>query len=298
LHSRITVTDMNGHPEQTGEMHEQEIATLVRLYGDRSPRLAIAVMNKGVSLGMMGRPDLASPVLRDAIAILESVGGRDNPQLDLFYANLGATLRATRRFDEARIALQRSVELQGDRPPGGTTVMLLLDLAIVELLSERPLAALEYVRRGMDAAGAVGGGGARDVPALTVIRGMARVQTGDAVGGAEDCRRTVSMFEAQGELDPSKTYSADVFRCVAEAELALGHVDTAIVQLERSVSFEHRSEPGDLGLARFALARALRTAGRTPERAAELARSARAEFAALPGFEKEVAAIDRWLAER
>jgi hypothetical protein len=66
--------------------------------------------------------------------------------------------------------------------------------------------------------------------------------------------------------------------------------------LERSAALERRDDPADLADARFALARALRAGARDPQRAATLARAARDAFGA--GHEQDVAAIDRWLAER
>jgi hypothetical protein len=121
---------------------------------------------------------------------------------------------------------------------------------------------------------------------------------GDAAGAVEDCARVVSIQEEHGTLDPSAIYSPDALRCLGDAELSLGRVGAAIEHLERSVSFEHREDPSALAAARFALARALRAGGRDPERATELARTARATYGRTPKYEKEIAAIDRWLAQR
>jgi tetratricopeptide (TPR) repeat protein len=297
LHSRIVVMAELGHPEQTLEAHEQEIATLERLYGERSPRLAIAFMNKGISLSYMGKPELGIPALRRGAELFESIGGPDNPQLDLYYANLGTVLQGVGAYDEARETLLRGIAVQGDQPPGGTTVLLYGALAALELETRGPAAALEYVRKGMAVADALGEGGAKNLPVLMFVRGLARARMGDASGSAEDCGRLLSMQEAHGGIDLNASYGPDALRCLGEAELSLHRVSAAIEHLERSVALQHRQDPGDLEEARFALARALRVAHRDGARAEALAQGARNVLRGLHGREKDVAAIDQWLRE-
>jgi tetratricopeptide (TPR) repeat protein len=298
LHDRIVVTIQLGHPEQALESQDREIASLGRLYGEGSGLLSIAYMNKGVALALMGKPELAMPVFRRAIELFESIGGPDNPQLDLYYGNLGTVLESLRDFDEARKVLLRGLAVQGDQPPGATTVMLLGSLASLELDSEHPAAAIEFVRRGLAAADAIGEGGTQQVPELLYARGMARARLGDAAGAIEDCGRILSMQEAHGGIDVNATYGPDALRCLGEAELSQRRVSLAIEHLERSASLEHRQEPAHLAEARFALARALSEAGRGGARAEALARRARDDLAAMPRREREVAAIDAWLARR
>jgi tetratricopeptide (TPR) repeat protein len=289
---------MLGHPERALEAQDREIAALRRLYGERSLPLSFAMMNKGVTLTMMSQYELAIPVLHDAIDLLESVGGSGNPQLELFYDNLGSALLQDRRLDEARTAFRHALSVEGDRPPGSLTMDTLGGLATVETLSEHPLAALEYVRKGIQAAEPMGDDGAKYTVLLIEIRGEAHLRMGDAAGAVADCRSAVSMQEAQGLLEPNAIYWPDALRCLGEGELALGHVRTAIEHLERSISLEHRNDLTDLASARFALARALSATGRDPARAAALAQGARATYAGRARFETEVAAIDRWLSGR
>lgn len=74
-------------------------------------------------------------------------------------------------------------------------------------------------------------------------------------------------------------------------------MDAALGHLKESVTFTMRGEPGDLPLARFALAKALPTAGRDAARARELAERARDDFRKLPALGKELAAVELWLEE-
>jgi hypothetical protein len=104
------------------------------------------------------------------------------------------------------------------------------------------------------------------------------------------------MQEASDSLQPGAVYGPDALCCLGEAELALGRTGAALEHLERSLSFERRPDSAELAKARFTLARALRAAGRDPERAMTLVRGARSGLG--PGHDTLTAAIDRWLAER
>jgi tetratricopeptide (TPR) repeat protein len=298
LHNQIIVTAMLGHPERTLEAHDREIAAMGRLYGERSPLLASATLNKGVSLTMLNQYETAIATLHRAVDLFESVGGLANPQLDLYYDNLGTALMADRQLDEARTAFQHVLSVEGDRAPGRPTMVAFFVLATIEVQSGHPLEALEYLRKGMETGEAMGEAAARYMPVLHQLRGEAHLRMGDAAGAASECRRAVSMMEAQGLLDASAPYPPDALRCLGESELALGHVGAAIKHLERSVSFERRFDPTELAAARFALARALAAGGRDPARAVALAQDARAAYAARARFETEVALIDAWLSGR
>jgi hypothetical protein len=72
----------------------------------------------------------------------------------------------------------------------------------------------------------------------------------------------------------------------------------AIAPLERALLLlADESDPGLLALARFELAQALRRLGRTPVRAVEFARRARAPYLQLGGPQSpDVAEVDAWLA--
>jgi tetratricopeptide (TPR) repeat protein len=298
LHNRIVEMMELGRLQEAVELLDKEIPALERIYGERSFRLAAEYVNKGVAYIFWGKPELAAPPIRRGIELFQNIGGPDNPHLDLYYANLGAVLMLSRDFDEAREALLRGIAVQGDLPPGSVTEMLFGNLANLELEAERPAAALAYVQNGIDVATAIGEAGERFMTLLLYVRGMVRAQRGDAAGALDDCGRVLSMQDAHGEIKAGEPYSTDALRCIAEAELSLNRLGPAIEHLERSVALDRRQDRADLPRARFTLARALRIARRDPERAESLARSARTELAEVPRLDKEVAAIDAWLAPR
>ncbi len=278
-------------------MHERMIAALRRLYGDRDPRMATAVMNLGVTRLRLNQPDLALVQFERAIELLSSVSGEDSPHLDLFYSNAGEALLALRRPAEAKAAYERAFSLQKDRPPGSFTVIIYGGLANAENELEHPDAAIEMATKGLEVADAVG------EPALyrwilLMARASARGKLGDIAGQSEDCGRVLALQKAQGPLASAGPYGPDSLRCLGETELARHRVDAALSYLEQSVSLEHRYAPYELALARFTLARALRVADRSPARSEELARSALDTLRSVRGEERDVAAIERWLEER
>jgi hypothetical protein len=110
------------------------------------------------------------------------------------------------------------------------------------------------------------------------------------------CDRASAAQEVAKSIDPDKVYEWDALRCRGEALLALHDAKGAIVPLEKSVTLTRREWPGDLGRARFALARALAESHGDVSRARGLATQARDELASRPGMSAETAGVQAWLA--
>ena len=132
---------------------------------------------------------------------------------------------------------------------------------------------------------------------LRVMRAEALAKKGDIAGKAAECKNVLADQEKDGKVDPGAPYYPDALTCLGEAELALGDTKNAITHLERSASLTTRYLALELPKVRFALARALRSAGRDPVRARELAESARDALRAAHGWDKDIAEMDRWLGE-
>ena len=124
-------------------------------------------------------------------------------------------------------------------------------------------------------------------------------QLGRFAEAREMARRALAVFEREGALDSS----ALSYPLVA---LGLGYLDEDMIEealppLERAVVIRDRSEKhlAYLGEAHFALARALKKAGRDGPRARALALAARAEYAGdatNPSSALRLTQIDAWLA--
>jgi hypothetical protein len=299
LHSRVMLPALTGlSPEKMLELQDREIALAVRVYGEQDPYVARITVNKGIKLQGVGRWSEAIDTMRLGIAKYEAIAGADNPHLDVGYGNLGMTLTHEGRFDEAAAALAHAIALQGPNPaPSAIRGFLLSERAILELRADRPEAAVETATVGLQEGETLGEQAAFSLPKLLWARGKARARAQrDFAGEAQDCARLLAIQEARGDATSQRTYAPDALECLAEAELEQHQSAAALAYLERDATLVKR-DPQELAWARFALARALRIAGRDPERALSLAREAREGLRGAPGRREEVAAVDAWLAD-
>ena len=296
ISSRIVVTAMLGHPEKVLDLHDRDIAISQKLYGEADPRLSTAIMNRAVTLNRIGQNDRAVADAQRAIDLLAAATGPSNPHLDLSYITLGNPLIALGRLSEARAALEHALELQAGRPPGTLTVCIFLNLAAIAETSRDLDGTIRTATRGLEIANAIGDDQVFKW-SLMVMRARALGQKGDLKAQAEGCLQALAAQKAHDALTAARLYVPDTFKCLGEVELAMHRPDAAIAYFEQSVALERRPDPSDLPLARFALARALRGAGRDPARARTLAESAKEALSQIVGDHRDVAEIEQWLKE-
>ncbi|MET0591932.1 MAG: protein kinase, partial [Polyangiaceae bacterium] len=294
LAGRTVINDTSGHPERSAELREKHVSILKRLYGDRDPRVCRAVMDVGVNLAMLGQYEPAVQRLQEAIDLLSAIGGARNPRLALNYMNLAGAHEALGHFENAKGAYEHGLALLADRPPGPLNIIFSAQLATIENELGHPDAAFEIAQKGVEVAKAIGEKGKFEWH-VRYARAEARGKKGDVAGQAADCAEIVAMQRAAGQIAPNAPYSPDGLQCLAEAELALGKVESALAHLEESVKLEARGEAESLPKARFALAQALRKAGRDPARARKLAESALGDLKKQATKSREVEEIERWL---
>jgi tetratricopeptide (TPR) repeat protein len=242
-----------------------------------------------------GRFDEAFDAYNHAILILQGTGSWRDLMLGYVYASLANAYLLAGRFDEAHATLDRASALARDPCPNVRRTWVLGLAADLALREGHPDKALQVVDEAFRCQSTSPSGDNGD---LYYAQAKAKAALGDAAAAAEQCARVLAMQEAGNALSEDTTYRPDALTCLGEAELQLGRLDASLSHLERSVRLARRPDPSDLPLARFALARALRVAGRDPARAESLARSARGALERLPARERELAAIDAWLAPR
>jgi tetratricopeptide (TPR) repeat protein/predicted Ser/Thr protein kinase len=248
--------------ELWGKVLEQARA----VYGDAT-QACVALNNRGVAAWM--NLDVASAVqaIGDAVDCERRVNGEHSNRLVFNYINQAEYLAAQGRLDEALVAARLATELRRAADPAGGAGSPLLGLtrgseAMVLGLMGRFADAEEAARDARRYAERR----PEDVPFVLYTLGVARAGAGDPRGAQEACEEAVEKQDALERPAAGKPYEYDALRCAGEAYLALGDVPSARARLERSVTLVRRPFPGDLALARFALARAL-LAGPTPERA-------------------------------
>jgi len=298
LEVELSLLADEGHSDRTLALRDRLIVLLQRLYGASHPRIAVAMANQASDLVKVGQFDRAVDEYRKAIAMQELVFGPDVPMLSIYYNNLGSALAEAGRYAEARRALEHALALVvplGAMNPHN--VLPLVSLAQLENSMGDSDAALGAAERGIAIADASGDSEARFLPSLLVQQGEARLAKGQASAAHASCVRALALEEKQEILGPDKIQpeAEDALTCIGEADLGLGRAEDALAPLERSVSLTKRELATDLALAQFALARALTAVKRDPDRARELAETARRGLRAAPGMERRAAEVEAWL---
>jgi len=296
LESETVVLSMEGYSERTIPLHERAIDIFAKVYGPTDARVADALTNYATDLESVGRKEEALGALQRSIRIQEEIFGPRNPMLYVAYNNLGFGEMILGRYDEARQALEHAFALLA--PVGqanGNAIVVWATMAQLDNRVGRRDAALVDVERAMAIVDATGDDEERYSPCLFVERGKALLAKGNAAGARDACAQSLKLEEAQGLIDPDKMYYDDALTCLGESELALGKVNDALAHLERGATLKKRDSAAELPLAEFALARALRAAGRDPERARSLAESALEELRKAPGVGEKTRAVEAWL---
>ena len=246
-----------GNVERALEENTRVLEALVRLVGPSSLRTCGELTNRGWFLHDLGRYEEAATTLRDSIACGEAGEGTDSPNLAVDYGNYGQVLESLGRPEEALKAYRHAVDLRKPLGPrDGVAIEVVASIATVEVRRGRFAEAEAAARQVIDGAPA-----ADSDPSVVAIAqfalGLARAGVGDPAGASAACRRAVEIEDEVDAPKPDKPYDLDALACLGDAELALGDVAHAREHLERSVALVRRKRIGELGLARFGLARAL-----------------------------------------
>jgi tetratricopeptide (TPR) repeat protein len=301
LEAELALLSAEGHADRSPELRDREIALLERIYGASHPRIAVAYANLAGDLDATGQFGAAVDEYRKAIAMQEQLFGPDVPMLSIYYNNFGSTLTDAGRYDEAKPAIEHALALVAPLGPTNPhNVLPLVSLAQLDRRTRDYDATLSAADRGIAIVDGGGDAEVRFLPALLVVRGTALLAKGDAAAAEASCARALALQEKQDVLGPDRIQleAEDALTCIGEARMAEGHPADALAPLERSVSLTRRMDPGELALAKLALARALVASGGDGDRARALAEEARATLRAAPGRERDAADADAWLAQR
>jgi tetratricopeptide (TPR) repeat protein len=238
----------------------------------------------GANAVTQGRVDEGLEQLQRSDVLLARLAAPDDPRLPRNWNAVAVGLQHQARLDEAldyyRRARDALVRLLGPRHPD--TIYPASNIAVVMWLQGRSADALPpLVEAQALADGAVG----PDAPQAAFVRlDRALVErelrrSADALADASRAR--AAMEKAFGPDNPSRAFAWTV---EGEALTDLGRADEALAPLERALAARqaHPGDPKELAETRWALARALQSAGRDAARAHRLAAQARESFAAAP----------------
>jgi tetratricopeptide (TPR) repeat protein/predicted Ser/Thr protein kinase len=284
-------------PELAAPIFERTAASYRRLFGTH-PSTQRELKNLGDVYVALGRRDLALASYREALAMSDALFGPDAMQTGIALAAFGDVQLKLGALSEGTNTLATALAVAERRDNAFWIVATLQELSRAKMRAGDADKALVLGRRGLFVLQSRGASPVL-VPASCVTTAEALLATGAPEEALSLCDRALEAQEKDPtSISPDRVYEWDALRCRGEALLATGRAQQALAPLERSVALLRREWPGDLALARFALARAIDASKGDKARALSLAQQARDELAELPDFRAHVAAIDKWLASR
>jgi tRNA A-37 threonylcarbamoyl transferase component Bud32/tetratricopeptide (TPR) repeat protein len=297
LHTDLLLASGSEPLDRTLPRYERLLLLDERIWGKVSDKAASETNNLAIALAAGGDHARAIDEYQRSLSIKEQLYGPDHPDLSSSLENLAGELCALGRYTEAEVPAGRALALVEKLGREGDLKLAwaLLPLAFISGRHGDAGRALALADRALAIAGAHGEDAAGLLADLLVIRGDALLALGRTDEATASCARALARMEHEDRVSPGKLYEPDPLTCLGEADLRRGHSGEAVATLERSVALERRGDQATLSFARFALARALRAAGRDPSRARALAGQARAALEGLPELAPRLAEVDAWL---
>lgn len=286
-----------GHAELADELLTRAAALRERV-GDEI-ELSFVLTARAVIVASGGRYADAEALYRRSLEIRERAYGANHPLVADTLDNLGVTLYHQGRLEPARelyeraLAVRRSA-LGAEHRDVGTSLNNLAGVLVDRGQLDR---ARTYYEQALAIWSATMGADHPDLAIVLGNLGDLENKLGQHARAAERCQRAYTIDRARyGDDTIDLAYS---LTCLGEAHLGAGDPRAALEPLERALALRgpDHGDASELAHTRFALARALVSAGKPRARALTLARAARAGYAALGDAHRaRVTAIDAWLA--
>jgi tetratricopeptide (TPR) repeat protein len=250
---------------------------------------------------VQGRFEVAEIWIRYTEAILNRMGPGHDQLWGWFFNNRASVRELQGRMDEALLDTRRGIAAKERAlgPGAPDLAQSLGNLANHLALSADFQQALEVSTRALDIL-VKGLGPDHPVVALHLAnRGQFLYRLGRFAEGEDAVSRALRTYERENTHEG--ILLSFPLRTLGLCHLGTGRVDEAVRVLERAVKIRDALETRPVRLAEvhFALARALRAAGREPERALALGQKARREYEEsriTPAAALDLAELDRWLA--
>jgi serine/threonine protein kinase/tetratricopeptide (TPR) repeat protein len=289
-----------GRLDEARACFERALAIMERTLGPDHPDVSAVLNNLGAVLWSTGKLDAARPYLARSLALDEATFGPDHPRVAISLLNLGGLDNAAGDAAHGRALLERALAIQRRAlgPDAPELAMALHNLGgVVAAQGDYPAAqryfedALAIFERalGHDHAHA----------ALPLIGlGDTLIARARPLEAMPAYRRAIAILDRA--YGPDNADTAYALTGLGRSLSMLDRDAEAIAPLERAVALRtaHEGDPVEAGRSRFLLARALGRAGRDDARAVALAESGRALMVTGAPDDRELAAIDAWLAAR
>jgi serine/threonine protein kinase/tetratricopeptide (TPR) repeat protein len=286
-----------GRFQEALDDHKRAIAIRERTLEPDNPMLAASYNNAGIASDDLHRYDEALQYYGRALAIRNKTQDPDHPDMLALRNNIGGAYIALERWDEARAELTDVLRLKEHKlgRDHASVAETLVNLGHIELHFGRIAAAEADTVRAQAIAAKESDPDRRMVGALHAQLASIRAAQGRTDEARALAAQAIGELTIAGEADqPDLAEPLEL-----HARLSKAPAD-AIPMLERALAIHERTDaPGSRAAiqreqTRFALARALLSAGVDRPRARALAEQARSALAAAhdPG----VRAIEAWLA--
>ena len=258
-----------------------------------------AVGNLAVAYGMQGLHDKSAEVSLRAVELHEQLLGAGHPTVGVTSLNAGAAYLAARKLEEGEKWLERAEEILSAAFPDGHPELAKALHNHASILSDRgdDQRSLELYRQALQMKTRLMGA---DHPstALSIVSVGAQLRK---LGKHEEAMRqfTRALETWKSKLGEDHPWNAFAHLGVGQIALAEQRPEDAVAAFERAVAVQEGAgvQGHDLGEARFLLARSLHLAEQDHDRAVELAKKAKLDYRGQPDADKELEAIDTWLAK-
>lgn len=277
---------------------ERVVAIEERMFLPDDPTLAEGLHNLGTARYYQRRLPAARALVERAVKMREAKLGPDHPKVAESYARLASITRMEGDAEEAHRLFQKALAIQ-HRTYGPAHPNLVEtyrgDAAALEALGKLP-EARAAVERAMDIdRQTIGETNPDHAESLTALGNVLRRERrfADAVAVY---RCSLVLMELQH--GPDGPALADTLLALCDALAETGDVPGALAACERASALAPKAPAEEVGVAAFQLAKARWLAGGDRGRAVALARTARADLAALSFPSEDLPRIDRWLATR
>ncbi len=265
-HSKLApILEAQGHTDDAIEHRRKALEIFERAYPQGHPRIGAAANNYGDALMEAGRVNEALPHIERAVEIFGTLapGSRRHMFVTKVLAN---ALEQAGRVDDAIERYRQVLRTQHDPVLRAQTLSDLGDT----LRSEGRMA--EAIERFEEAISGLEEAHGDAHPELALPRsnlGYSLLMEGRFDDAVEQFEAAARAHAQQAEDDPERLHA---LMGQGIAELGRGRVDVAVTILERAVGLGRSAgaDPNEVALARFALARALRTKGGADAKANEL----------------------------
>jgi tetratricopeptide (TPR) repeat protein len=288
IHDKANLAYYRGEYATAADLHREALGLYEAAYGKDAPEILRSLQGLAIDENMQGNIDVARAHLDRALAIARATYGADHREVAALLGDLAGTYHRARDY-ERELAINREVlailtRVLGPDHPDTAMTMVNIGIAAKNLgRARKDRALIAQAIESEEAARAIFvaklGPDHFQVAATDDNLGWAYHAAGRHTDAIAAFTRAEAGFAKA--TSPDHPVIADPLTGRGLAELELGRAPAAVEVLERAVTLRSAPDmdPGDLAESRFALARALRAAGKEPARARELAEKALAVWA-------------------